>query len=166
MKMVWERTIRQFQALFQAVSIYSIKGAAQKLGLTTKQVNRLFGEACRTGLGVACLDPKGGLQPKSEKGKTCTQLENCTTCPNRFVVATVENLKDLILFNRHLEQSRREWEIARPEKWTKDWLPWLVFTQVVMDQASRGRTAPEFFKANLIAQAMVEKGGVHLPPLW
>jgi hypothetical protein len=42
----------------------------------------------------------------------------------------------------------------------------LVFTQVVMDQASRGRTAPEFFKANLIAQAMVEKGGVHLPPLW
>jgi hypothetical protein len=165
-KVIWERMMREFQSLFQAVSIYSIRGAAKKLGLSAKQVSKLFGQACRTGLGVACLDPKGGLQPNSKKGKTCTQLENCPRCPNRIVVATVENLRDLILFNHHLDEVRREWEVTRPEKWTRFWLPWLVFTQVVMELASRGRTASQFCKARAIATTMIERKMVHLPPLW
>jgi hypothetical protein len=165
-KVVWERMMREFQSLFQAVSIYSIGGAAEKLGLSAKHVRQLFGEACRNGLGVACIDPKGGLQPNSKKGKTCTQLENCPSCPNRIVVATVENLRDLILFNHQLEKSRKEWEVTRPERWARVWLPWLVFTQVVMELASRGRTASHFGKARLIATTMIERGVIHFPPLW
>jgi hypothetical protein len=165
-RVVWERMVREFQSLFQAISIYNIEGATQKLGVSVKQGSKLFGEACRTGLGVACLDPKGGLQPHSTKGKTCTQLENCPRCPNRVVVASIENLRDIILFNCHLEESRKEWEATRPERWTRVWLPWLVFTQVVVEMASRGRTASEFRKAKAIAKRMLERGDVHLPPLW
>ena len=165
-KVIWERLIREFQALFQAISIYSIKEAASKLGLTERYVKRLFGEACRTGLGVACLEPRSGVQPGSEKGKICTQLQNCPTCPNRIVVATVENLTDLILWNNHLEQSRDEWERTRAEKWEKHWLPWLVFTRVVIEQARRGRTVPQFKNASLIAKTMIARGETNLPPLW
>jgi len=165
-KMVWERMIREFQALFQAVSIYSIKRAAERLGLTTRQVKKLFGEACRTGLGVACLNPRGGVQPGSIKGEICTQLQNCCSCPNRIVVATVENLKDLIIWHQHLENNRREWELSRPEKWAKDWLPWLVFTRVVIEQASRGRTAAQFSAAKRVAESQLRNGNVNLPCLW
>jgi len=165
-KMVWVRMIREFQALFQAVSIQSISGAAKKLGLTSRQVSTLFGEACRTGLGVACLNPKGGIQPGSIKGKVCNQLQKCHSCSNRIVVATTENLRDLIIWNDHLEKSRREWELTRPEKWSTDWLPWLVFTRVVIEQASRGRTAAEFTKAKLLAETRIRSGKVNLPSLW
>jgi hypothetical protein len=158
--------IREFQSLFQAVVIYSIREAGRKLGLTAGHVKKLFGEACRTGLGVACLDPKSGIQPGSEKGKTCTQLQNCPNCSNRVVVATVENLRDLILWNHHLEQSRIDWELTQPEKWERNWLPWLVFTRVVIEKARRGRTVPQFTKANALAEAIVAGGALSLPPLW
>jgi hypothetical protein len=165
-KAVWESMIRQFQSLFQAVSIHSIKGAAQKLGLSPRAVKRLFSEACRTGLGVACLNPKAGIQPGSESGKTCTQLQGCPGCTNSVVIATVENLRDLIIWNNHLEESRHEWELARPEKWERDWLPWLVFTRVAIEQAGRGRTAVLFKKAHIIAKSMIQRSEVNLPLLW
>jgi hypothetical protein len=158
--------IREFQALFQAVSIYSVRDAAERLGLARKQVNKLFGQACRTGLGVACLNPRGGLQRESVKGQICTQLQNCHSCPNRIVVATSENLKDLIIWNKHLESNRRYWELHRPEKWAKDWLPWLVFTRVVLDQASRGRSAVQFKAATQLAETQLLTGSVNLPHLW
>lgn len=165
-RVVWERMVREFQSLFQAVSIHTIKGAAKKLGLSAKQVKKLFTSACRTGLGVACRDPRGGLQPNTEKGKNCTKLENCPTCPNQIVVATVENLRDLILFNHHLECNRKEWETRRPERWTRIWLPWLVFTQVVIELAQRGRTASHFVKARIVAERMITQNEFNLPPLW
>lgn len=162
----WAGQVRKFQSLFQAVSIQSIEGAAEKLGLSTGQVEKLLGEAYRTGLGVVCIDPRAGVQPGSEKGEDCTQLQNCHSCPNRVVVATEENLKDLILWNRHLELHRPEWEQSRPERWGKVWLPWLVFTQVVIEQASRGRTAKQYKRARACAEALLAAGTVNLPPLW
>lgn len=165
-QVIWERMIREFQSLFQAVSIHSIKGAAKKLGLSTKQVKNLLSEAHRTGLGVVCLNPKSGIQPDSKKGETCTQLQNCPDCPNRIVIATVDNLKDVILWNHHLEQCRLEWETSRPERWGRVWLPWLVFTQVIIEQASRGRMVIEFKKAKALAEEQIAKGKVNLGPLW
>lgn len=165
-RVAWESMIRKFQSLFQAISIHTINGAAQKLGISPSRAKKLFGEACRTGLGVACLDPKSGIQPGSEKGKTCTQLQSCHRCSNSFVVATANNLRDLIIWNKHLEQSRPEWEVNQPEKWQKDWLPWLVFTRVVLEQAARGRTALQYKEASLLANKMIANNEVNLPLLW
>jgi hypothetical protein len=165
-QLVWERMIREFQALFQIVAIQSVDGAATKLGLTSEQVAVLLSEAHRTGLGVACLDPRSGIQPGSTKGEPCTQLQNCPTCPYRFVVGTTENLRDLLLWNCHLKRLQPEWEKTRPERWEKIWLPWLVFTEVAIQQASRGRTVEEFKKAKALADEQVTKGNVHFGPLW
>jgi hypothetical protein len=165
-QIIWAHKIRTFQSLFQAVSIQGIEGAAKRLGIPVTRAERLFSEACRTGLGVTCLDPKAGIQPGSEEGVTCIQIQNCPTCPNSFVLATRENLKDLILWNHHLEQHRSEWELTRPERWESVWLPWLVFTQVAIEQASRGRTIKEFKAAKDLADNQIAKGQINLPPLW
>lgn len=166
LQIIWQRMIREFQHLFQITAIQSIEGAAEKLGLTGEQVSTLLREANRTGLGVACLDPLAGVQPNTRKDETCTELQNCPNCPQRFVVATVENLKDLILWNHHLEKQREEWERERPERWEKIWLPWLAFTQVAIESASRGRTLPEYAKANAIAKALIAADEINFPPLW
>lgn len=165
-QLIWEQKIRSFQSLFQVISIRSIEGAAEKLGLSEDQVKKLLSQAHRTGFGVACLDPKSGIQTGSEKGEICTQLQNCPGCPNRFVVGTVENLKDLILMNHHLEQHRSEWERTRPERWGKVWLPWLAFTQVAIEQAGRGRTIKEYKGARILADEQIAKGEINFPPLW
>ena len=165
-KAIWERMIREFQVLFQAVAVRSIKGAARKLGLSIRRAKRLFSKACRTGLGVACLDPTSGIQPGSTRGETCTQLQNCLGCPNSIVIATIENLRDLIIWNHHVATKRQEWEATRPEKWQRDWLPWLVFTEVAMQKAKRGRTAPIFQQAAAKARVLIDSGGVNLPELW
>ncbi len=165
-QLIWGRMIREFQSLFQVISIQNIKGAASKLGLAPKQVKNLLSEAHRTGLGVMCLDPCAGLQPGSEKGKLCTQPQNCPGCANRFVIATVENLKDLVLWNCHLEQQRPEWERTRPERWERVWLPWLIFTTVAIEQASRGRTVREFKKAKELADEQIASNRVNFGPLW
>ncbi len=166
LQIIWERMIREFQSLFQITAIQSIEGAAEKLGLTDEQVSTLLREANRTGLGVACLDPLTGVQPNTRKDETCTELQNCPNCPQRFVVATVENLKDLILWNHHLEKQRDQWERERPERWEKVWLPWLAFTQVAIESASRGRTLPEYTKAKAIAKALIVANEINFPPLW
>lgn len=165
-RILWERRIREFQVLFQAVSVYTIQDAAKKLGLTTDEIEMLFNKARRTGLGSLCLDPTGGGQPGSTKGQICTQLHCCPTCQNVIVIATEENLTDLIVWNRHLEESRLDWEVNRPERWERVWLPWLVFTQVAIEQASRGRTVGTFMKAKALAESLIANGQINLPPIW
>jgi hypothetical protein len=163
---LWAEKIRKFQRLFMSVSIQSIEGAAEKLGLSPAEAENLFNEAYRTGLGVVCLNPKAGIQPGTQEGEDCTQIDRCPTCPLCVIVATEENLKDLILFNKHLERHRPEWERDRPERWGKVWLPFLVFTQVSIEQASRGRTSGVFERAKARADEQWAAGDVNLPPLW
>ena len=166
LQIIWERMIREFQQLFQAVAIFPINGAAEKLGLTAEQVSTLLSEANRTGLGIACLDPLKGIQPNTVKNESCTELQNCPNCPQRFVLATVENLKDLILWNYYLKSRRDEWEKQRPERWEKVWLPWLAFTEVAIEAAGRGRTMVEFAKAKTIAKSLIDNNELNFPPLW
>jgi hypothetical protein len=165
-RVIWEQRIREFQTLFQAVSIYSIRDAAKKLGMTSEKVENLFNKARRTGLGSMCLNPTEGMQPGSISGQTCTQLQSCPTCQNVIIIATVENLKELVIWNHHLEHNRHDWESNRPERWEQVWLPWLVFTNVAIEQASRGRTAGAFKKAKTLAASAIAEGKVNLPPLW
>lgn len=166
LQIIWERMIREFQTLFQVIAVHPIDGAAEKLGLSAEQMATLLREAHRTGLGVACLDPLAGVQPNTSKNESCGELQNCPNCPQRFVVASVENLKDLILWNHHLKAQRDEWEKQRPERWEKVWLPWLAFTEVAIEAASRGRTLIEYTKANSIAKTLIENDALNFPPLW
>jgi hypothetical protein len=165
LRLIYEGLIREFQSLFQTVSISNIEGAAQKLNMAAPQFSKHLRRARRTGLGVACLNPKAGYQPDTLKGKNCTSLENCPRCPLRFVVASVSNITDLILFYRHLRMSRPEFEATRPQRWLETWLPWLVFADLALEKIQRGPTAAVFLSAKAAADARILAGSVNFPPL-
>lgn len=165
LKIKWARMIREFQALFQTISIQNIKGAAEKLKIPRTQARKLLSEAYRTGLGVVVLNPDAGAQLSRKKSEIYTQIQNFSS-ENLLVIGTIENLMDLILWHHHLEQARPNWEMDRPERWESVWLPWLVFSEVVIEKASRGRTVKEFKEAKKLAEEKILKSCVNLPPLW
>lgn len=145
--------IRQFQTYFQTLIVASIDGAADKLRLTRDQFDRLFDEASNTGLGVACLDPRAGVQPGTSKGSPCDRLDACSGCEMRWIVATPPNVADLILFNEYLESVQEEEERERPEPWEKRWLPWLVFSRIALAKLRSGSTARVFVAGTAEADA-------------
>ena len=69
----------------------------------------------------------------------------------RWVVATVDNITDLILFNEHLQAAA----IAPPDQpaadWEERWLPWLAFTKVVLQKMREGETAGLYAQAVTLA---------------
>ena len=144
--------IREFQQRFQAVVIVSISGAAEKLGLTPAQFDRIFSEAARTGLGVACLDGMAGIQPGTKRGSQCSKFEACNGCEMSWVVATTANICDLILFNDYLDRSQESAIQRNSELWEKKWLPWLVFSEIALAKLSQGETAAIYRDAVALAE--------------
>lgn len=149
--------IREFQERFQAVVIASIKGAASKLGLTGVQFERILSDAARTGLGVACLDPMAGIQAGTTIGTQCSKFESCPGCEMRWVIGTIENISDLILFNEHLRASQDEAIRLNSEQWERKWLPWLVFSDIALAKLSQGETALAFVDGTKLAGTRREK---------
>jgi hypothetical protein len=165
LRLIYDELTREFQSLFQTAAISSIDGAAQKLNMNARQFDERLRRAHRTGLGIACLNPKAGYQPGTIKGKNCASLQNCPRCPLRLVVANTPNIIDLILFYRHLRMSRPEFEATRPQRWLDTWLPWLVFAEVALEKIQRGPLAAIFLNAKAAADARILAGTVHFPPL-
>lgn len=150
-KLQFALKIREFQDRFQAVIIVSINGATEKLGLSEEQFQRIFSDAARTGLGVACLNPQAGVQPGTKPGNDCTRLDACHGCEMRWVVGTVNNIADLILFNEHLKASQADAHRQQPDAWEQRWLPWLVFSDIALAKLAQGETASAFFEAQQVA---------------
>ncbi len=147
----YNQLIREFSERYQAIVIASIEGAYEKLGLTEAEFKRILSDAARTGLGVACLDSLAGVQPGTKLGKPCTRQDACSTCQMRYVVATVDNVSDLILFNEYLTAAQTEQMETNPEKWEKRWLPWMVFSNIALTKLRQGETAKVFEEASLLA---------------
>lgn len=147
----YNQLIREFSERYQAIVISSIEGAYEKLGLTETEFKRILSDAARTGLGVACLDSLAGVQPGTKPGKPCTRQDSCCTCQMRYVVATVDNISDLILFNEYLHVAQTEQVNTNPEGWEKRWLPWLVFSEIALTKLRQGETAKIFEEASIVA---------------
>ena len=143
--------MREFAERFQAVIIVSIAGAAEKLGLSAEDFKRILSDAHRTGLGVACLDPLAGVQATTIKGEPCDRQDACCDCKMRYVVATLENAVDLILFNRYLNKVEQEYHEKNPDAWEERWLSWRVFSDVAVSKMSIGETAKLFKEATALA---------------
>jgi hypothetical protein len=166
LRVIYEKLTREFQSLFEAAAISDIDGATRSLSIRPSEFDRRLKRARRTGLGVACLNPKSGYQPGTVAGKNCEALQNCPRCPLRFVIATVRNTVDLILFREHLRTSQSEFEATRPQRWMNVWLPWLTFADVALERMQRGTTAAIFLKAKAVADARLRSGTVNFPPLY
>jgi hypothetical protein len=68
-----------------------------------------------------------------------------------WVVATRENITDLILFNEHLKAAQDDGSREHPEMWERRWLPWLVFSDIALTKLSQGDTAKLFADATIQA---------------
>lgn len=150
-KLMYAQKIREFQELFQTVIVSSIDGAAEKLGLSKEEAARLFSEATRSGLGIACLNSKAGIQPGTRTGEDCQSFHACPNCEMRYLVGTIENIADLILFNEHLKANE---EIALQFgslSFEKRWLPWLVLSTIALAKFAQGETASAFVQAQILA---------------
>lgn len=151
LKLQYTLNIREFQERLQSVIIVTIDGAAAKLGISQAQFETLFSEAARTGLGVACLDPLAGVQPGTQPGRQCTRWDECWNCRMRWVVATVDNIADLILFDEHLQAAAKLRPDTPAAHWEERWLPWLAFTKVVLQKMREGETAGLYARALTLA---------------
>lgn len=162
-KLQYTLNIREFQERFQSVIIVTIDGAAAKLGISEAEFNTLFSEAARTGLGVACLDPLAGIQPGTRQGHQCTRWDECWNCRMRWVVATVDNIADLILFEEHLKATANAGADQPAADWEERWLPWLAFTQVALQKLREGETAGVYGQAvTLAAERRITYAGIPL----
>lgn len=119
------------------------------------------GEA--TGLGLNCRNPEGGVQPGTAPGEVCSRIDCCADCVNSYFEATVENVAQVLLVNRHLLAHRKEWEARRSERWMAAWLPLLAYTDVILEKLKRSRFASMLPKAETLAQSMQRAGHEFLP---
>lgn len=154
-KLVYAQNLRVFTRLFQSVIIASIEGASEKLGISPEEAKQLFSDAARSGLGTVCLDAEAGTQPGTRPGETCTRLDACPQCEMRYIVGTVDNICDLILFDEHLRSSQETQAKLNPTGWENRWLPWLALTEVALAKLAQGETAAAFVRAR--AQAEVRR---------
>lgn len=150
-RLVYSNLMRRFTRLYQAVIIASIDGAAEKLGISEAEAARLFTEASRSGLGIACLNPTAGVQPGTSIGENCTRLDACPDCEMRYLVGTVDNIADLILFEEYLRSQEDVAMQVNAASWEKRWLPWLALAEVALAKFAQGETAAAYVRAKKLA---------------
>jgi len=71
----------------------------------------------------------------------------------RYLVGTVDNITDLILFEEYLKSQEAEATKAHPEAWETRWLPWLALAEVALAKFALGDTASAFLQATEKANA-------------
>lgn len=138
-KLTYNLLIQEFQQRYQSAIITSIDGAGIKLGLSEEEMRRILSDAARTGLDVACLNPMSGIQPGTKTG-----------CEMSWVVATRENIVDLILFNEYLRRVQTEAASENPDVWETRWLPLLVFSDIALTKLNQGETAAMFAESKAL----------------
>ena len=144
---ILETSIRKFQDLLEAVLIADVPNGHEKLGIPEEEYFEALSEAHRTGLGVMCLKPMDGFQPGTDKGSACDKLERCPACEKMFVPATLQNVQDMILFNRYLNEKQEELEALSPHDWENIWLPYRVLTDEALARIQKGETATVYQQA-------------------
>lgn len=157
-QVMFDAQIHEFTSVWQAMVVATINSSAKKLGLTADQLQHLLSEGARTGLGPACLDPFAGVQPGTRKGQHCFRQDRCWSCKMRYLVGSVSHIVDMMLFHEHLT---REFDRNKHNStWVNKWLPWKVFTEVVLAKVRIGETAAAYLDAE---KAVCERRAKYVP---
>jgi hypothetical protein len=163
-KLIYERKIRSFQRVLQAVIIMNITDAAKKLGLSEPEATTLLLEANRTGLGTSCKNRSMAGRRTNESGE-CVELESCVGCANMLIISHPEIIADLIQWNERLKASRSEFECMMPDRWKGKWQQWLELTEIVIEKMKRGPHAKVYSEAKRLIQKRRE-AGLQFPGPW
>jgi hypothetical protein len=133
--LLYDENIRRFQAAFETLVMSGVEDAANKLGITAEQFEARLVDLRPTGLGTFCKDQRG--RPGQGTSK-CPTMDCWNDCPHLMIVAEVEAIAALQIWQASLRAVRPEWERDRPERWDEVWLPWLCLTDVVAEKMARG----------------------------
>jgi hypothetical protein len=141
----YELLMQEFVLRYEAVAVASIFGAADKLGVSPEEMQRTLNEAVATGLGILATRPL-------EANPVVAPHEGPFGDDVHWVVASESVIRDLIKFNEWLKNERANIRPGRAEEWSKQWMPWLVFTDVAIAKLATGETAAAFARANRLAE--------------
>lgn len=131
----YDQIIRQFLESFESLVMQNLSDAADKLGITAEQFEVRLGNLQATGLGTFCRDGRG--RPGTQ-GVSCSTVDCWNDCPHMMIVAEVEAIASLQIWQAALRQAQPEMERDQPERWDEVWLPWLCLTDVVEEKMVRG----------------------------
>jgi len=159
-KLLYDENTRRFQSAFETLVTSSIEDAANKLGITAEQFEARLGDLRPTGLGTFCRDQRG--RPGHGTSK-CSTMDCWNECPNLMIVAEVEAIAALQIWQTSLRAVRPDWERDRPERWDEVWLPWLCLTDVVAEKMVRGPLI-KVWKAAIDLAARISSQPAFVPP--
>lgn len=162
-RLLYDANIRRFQSAFETLVLSNVKDAAVHLGITVEQFEARLGNLSPTGLGTYCKDSRG--RP-GEKREACSTLDCWNDCPHLLIVAEVEAVATMQLWQESLRSAQPEWERDRPERWDAVWLPWLCLTDVVEEKMSRGSFLKTWNAARIRAKEISTQSGYVGPQPW
>lgn len=160
-RLLYDTNIARFHKAFETLVLAGIQDAAAKFGISVEEFETRLRDLRATGLGTFCKDPRG--RP-GERGESCSTVDCWNDCPHLLIVAELEAIASLQLWQASLRDSQPEWERDRPERWDAVWLPWLCLTDVVEEKMARGPMIKIWNAAKMRAQELALRPG-YVPPM-
>ncbi|OYT93515.1 MAG: hypothetical protein CFE43_01935 [Burkholderiales bacterium PBB3] len=134
-RLLYDNHMRHFQSAFEILVVSSIQDAASNLGISEAEFDARLQALRPTGLGTFCKDSRGRA---GKPGTTCKTIDCWNECPHLQIIAEVEAIAVLQIWQVSLRAAQPDWERDRPERWDEVWLPWLCLTDVVAEKMARG----------------------------
>jgi hypothetical protein len=163
-KLLYDENIRRFQAAFETLVMSGVEEAAKKLGITEEEFSARLSNMRPTGLGTFCRDQRG--RPGQTSAGKCTTLDCWNDCPYLLIVAEVDSIAALQIWQSSLRSAQPEWERDRPERWDEVWLPWLCLTDVVSEKMARGPQLKIWNEAKKLAAEISSRPNFVPPKPW
>lgn len=162
-RMLYDENVRRFQSALETVILSGVEEAASKIGITPAQFKERLGNLRATGLGTFCRDQRGR---SGENGTRCETVDCWNGCPHMLIVAEVEAIAALQLWQRSLRAVQPEWERDQPQRWDEVWLPWLCLTDVVEEKMVRGPLVTVWSAATRRAEEISAQPSYVAPSPW
>ncbi|GFE77446.1 hypothetical protein NTCA1_50950 [Novosphingobium sp. TCA1] len=159
-RLIYDLHIKQFMDSFEALVTRNIEAAATKLGITPEAFAKRVDNLAQTGLGTFCADPNG--RPGAESSR-CTTLDCWNECPHLIIIAEVEAISLLQLWQHSLRSVQGDWERDQPQRWELVYLPWLCLTDVVEEKMRAGPARKIWREAKSLTDRRIADPNYPLP---
>lgn len=161
-RLLYDQNIRRFSVAFETLILSSVDDAAEKMGLSAEAFNTRLNDLKPSGLGPHC---SGNGVRNTSSGERCS-LDCWNDCPHMLLVAEVNAIASLQLWQKALLAAQPVWERDRPERWDEVWLPWLCFTEVAQEKMMRGPLIKVWQAATVRAEVIASSDGYVAPRPW
>jgi len=156
-----EEHLSKFQDSLEAVLLMT---SSNKNKEDDDEAEAQLARAQKTGLGVFC-----GNRNIEDNKVDCNEVQDCVCCKqNRMlVVAEADSISDMVIWQKALEEFESKWELEKPDRWAKIWIPWKAFFHVVLNEKmARGKLSKIKKDAIKMADVKMKDKGFVMPEPW